>query len=279
MKVKTIMTKDPIAIELPGNRDDLLRTMVKNNKTGLPILHKDGKGVAGMITRQDIFSKPEETQLPLLMQKDPPVVSPNITVREASKILLEKNIYHLPVVEGDTLVGIITPTDLLKLIEKNGSEAPVADYIRLPCVPLYEKTPLNVAIAMMRLSKIYALPVLNDEARLTGIITDRDIFNLSIVDGSLAISDLGLGDDEDEWTWEGLRNVMKLYYEVSRVTLPNKLVKDIMVSDPKSIFKKTSIAEAARLMLRNDYGQLPIRNHEDRLEAMIYELDLLVSLL
>lgn len=271
------MSKDPIYVELPGNRDEVLRTLVKKNKTGLPVMRKEGE-VAGFVTRQNIFEKPEETQLSILMKRDYPTIGPDMDSVEAAKIMWKDQLYHLPVVEDGQLVGIITPTDILKVIEKKSIQEPVQSFVRLPCVPLYENTPLNVAVAVMRLSNIYALPVLNDNARLTGIIADRDIFNLTMVDGSVAISDLGLGDDEDDWTWEGLRNVMKLYYEVSRVTLPTMMVKEIMIKEPVSIFNKTCVSEAARLMLRNDFGQLPIKNSEDRLESMIYELDIMAAL-
>ena len=109
----------------------------------------------------------------------------------------------------------------------------------------------------------------------SGIITDRDIFNLSVVNGTTVMSDLGSGEDEDEWTWEGLRNIMKLYYEVSKITLPKIPVKEIMVKKPVTVFRKTPLNEAARIMRRNDFGQLPIRDTDDRLYAMVDELDVI----
>jgi CBS domain-containing protein len=119
---------------------------------------------------------------------------------------------------------------------------------------------------------------LDDESKLSGIVTDRDIFNLTVVDGSTAMADLGSGEDEDVWTWEGMRNIMKLYYEVSKITLPKIAVKEIMVKDPTTVFRKTTISEAARIMRKNDFGQLPIRNSDDRLIAMVDELDVIAVL-
>ena len=31
---------------------------------------------------------------------------------------------------------------------------------------------------------------------------------------------MGIGDDEDEWTWEGIRDTIRLYYSTSKVDLP-----------------------------------------------------------
>jgi Mg/Co/Ni transporter MgtE len=74
---------------------------------------------------------------------------------------------------------------------------------------------------------------------------------------------------------EGLKNVMKLWYELSKVELPGMPVKDIMVRDPVTVFKKTSISEAARIMRKNDFGQLPVRDTKDTLLAMIYDHDII----
>jgi CBS domain-containing protein len=89
------------------------------------------------------------------------------------------------------------------------------------------------------------------------------------------MEELGIPQDEDEWTWDGLRNVMKLWYEVSKIDLPGLPVRDIMVRNPMTVFKKTSISEAARIMRKNDFGQLPVRDSKDNLQAMIYDHDVI----
>ncbi len=68
---------------------------------------------------------------------------------------------------------------------------------------------------------------------------------------------------------------MKLWYEVSKVELPGMLIKELMVHDPTTVFKKTAISEAARIMRKNDFGQLPVRDNKDRLLAMIYDHDII----
>ncbi len=42
-------------------------------------------------------------------------ISPNRTVEQAAKLLAEKNIEKLPVLDGDRIVGIVTATDILKV--------------------------------------------------------------------------------------------------------------------------------------------------------------------
>ncbi|UCE75408.1 MAG: CBS domain-containing protein [Methanomassiliicoccales archaeon] len=279
MKVSEVMTKNPIKAEAPGSRSKVLRLLVQHNITGVPVVKEGTKRYVGFVSRQDIFSKPDVEQLALIVNKEHPCVKSKDDLRLAAKILVEKELHHLPVVEKKNLVGILTPTDLLVIVEKENYKDTVESYVRRPCIPIYENTPLTIVAAMIKITNAYAFPVLDDDSRLSGIVTDRDIFNLSVVDGSTAISDLGSGEDEDVWTWEGMRNIMKLYYEVSKITLPKIPVKEIMVKDPVTVFRKTTISEAARIMRKNDFGQLPIRNSDDRLIAMVDELDVISCLI
>jgi len=273
--VGDVMTSNPIVAQVPGSRQEVLKIMVQHNLTGLPVVRRSDGSLAGMITRQDIFDRPDEEQAALIMQREHPSISPKATVEEAAKILVEGTMRHLPVVEGKRLVGILTPTDLLCIVEKRNIDLPVERVIRSPCVPIFQESTLAVANVILRVSKSSALPVLDEQGKLTGIITDRDIFNKAYLDGADAAAALGFGDDENHWSWDGLSNVMKLWYEVSKVELPGMLIKELMVHDPTTVFKKTAISEAARIMRKNDFGQLPVRDNKDRLLAMIYDHDII----
>ncbi|MFA5313538.1 MAG: CBS domain-containing protein [Methanomassiliicoccales archaeon] len=273
--VGEVMTTNPIVAQVPGSRNEVLRTMVKHNLTGLPVVRRNDGTLAGIITRQDIFSKPGEDQAAMIMNRDPPVIGPKDPVEKAAKIFSELKTRHLPVVENRKLVGILTPTDLLAVVEKKSLEGPVEKVIMSPCVPIYQEATLAVASVTLSVSKSSALPVLDEQGHLVGILTDRDIFNKAYVDGSVAVAELGLDNEREEWSWDGLRNVMKLWYEVSKVELPGMPVKDIMIPNPITVFKKTAISEAARIMRKNDFGQLPVRDAKDNLLAMIYDHDVI----
>jgi len=278
LKVKEVMTENPIIAELPGTRTDALKLLVKNNITGMPVVKASDGNLAGFVTRQDIFGKPEEEQLALIMRRDYPTIGPNASAKDAARLLIDNRLSHLPVVDKGKLVGIVTPTDLLIVVEKAGLQTTVEEIVRSPCIPIYQNAPLTVALATFRAAKVYALPVLDDDAKLVGIITDRDIFNQSVVDSSVVMSDLGISDDEDNWTWEGLRNVVKLWYEVSKVEVPRLLVKDIMVRSVTTVFRKTLVGDAARIMRKHDFGQLPVRDSKDNLVAMTYDTDVISTL-
>ncbi len=279
MKVESIMTRKPIVATVPGKREDVLKLMIKHKKTGLPVIKKDG-ALVGLVARKHLFQKPDETQLAMLVRKDHPHIEKDVDVVKAARLILENELHHLPVTNRNgKVVGIVTPADFLQLIEHMESSKPSIDYVRACCVAVYEDTPITVASEILRLGKVFALPVLNKKAKLSGIVTDRDIFALAIVDKTRkSMSKFGLPREEDPWNYEGLRNILRLFYDEKKVKLPDIKVKDIMIKDPTTVFKNSGLSEAARIMRRNDFGQLPVTDAHDRLLAVLYDIDLLVAL-
>lgn len=273
-KVKDIMTPDPIVAELPGNRRDAINLMVKNQLTGMPVV-KDGT-LRGFVSRHDFFNNPDEDQMAMIYQKDFPSVDTEVELKEAAKLLVENNIHYLPVSdEDDRCVGIITTYDMLKYVEQLKISKVVGEVVRSPCVPIFEETPIKVVLQTMKLTKLFAFPVVDKDTSLKGIISDRDLFNLTHINSGIVVSELGLGDDEDAWSWEGLKNIMKLYYEESKIELPDIPVKEAMIKEPTTVYEKTEVYEAARIMRLNDFAQLPVVDHVDKLKTMVYELDLI----
>ncbi len=274
MNVERLMTKDPVSVTIPNTRGEVLQLLVKNKKTGLPVVNGNNE-VVGVITRKHIFDKPDEEQLALLMDTEPPMVSPTTKVSKAAQILSEKDTYRLPVVKNGQLVGIITPTDLLKVVVERKIEKPIEELLYHNCVPISRNTTLKAAARIIKVSKVYCLPVLDNEGIICGLMTDRDLYKLSYVDEKLDLTELGISNDEDEWNWEGLRNVMPLYFEANKVELPDAMVGEVMTGQMDTVYRKTPAWEAATMMLKNDYGQLPVRDDDDSLISLVYDLDII----
>ncbi|HKA54762.1 MAG TPA: CBS domain-containing protein, partial [Candidatus Binatia bacterium] len=54
------------------------------------------------------------------VMNDPPVtIAPHAAVQDAARLMLEHKIGCLPVLEGTQLVGIVTETDMLKLVAES----------------------------------------------------------------------------------------------------------------------------------------------------------------
>jgi len=278
MKVKDLMSKELIVAYVPSTVREALKILAKHNVSGMPVLKKGTRRLAGVVTRSDIFRNPDEEQLAMVMNSNPHTIGEDDDIEEAARIFYENRIHGLPVLDKErNLVGIISPTDLLKLIEEKDNRY-VENYYTTSCVPVYEETPLPALMEIITITNESALPVLNGEGRLVGIVTDGDLFKLSHIKDSISKSEFGLGDDEDAWTWEGIRDILRLYYSTSKIDLPPVPVKEVMVREVEKASRKTPISEVAKIMLKKKISQLPVIGSDDRLIGMITDIDLMKAI-
>ncbi len=253
-----------------------MKVFVDKTISGVPVLREDDDMLVGIVTRADVFAKPHEDQLAMIMKKDPVTCTSECTLDVAAKRMIENNIHRLPVLDdADKLVGIISPLDILPFIDDLDLDQTVDTLMRREVVPLYKGMPANVALEIMNLTGAKALPVLVDDATVGGILTDRDIFAQVRIDTKMVAADFGPETEEDHWTWDSLRNVMKFYYDSGAVEIPRTRIEEFMVTEPETVQEKTSVSRAAELMHRNRFNQLPVLDTDRHLAGMVYDLDLL----
>jgi len=278
MKVEDVMSHDLIVGYVPGTVKDALNILAKHNVSGMPILKKDTKKVVGVVTRSDIFRNFDEDQLALIMSTDIHTVEKEQDIKDAAKLLHEHRIHGLPVInKRKNLVGIISPTEILKSIPKKTTEV-IEPYIKNLAVPVYQETPINIVMEIISITHENALPVLNGDLKLAGIVSDGDLFKLSHIKESISRSDMGMGSDEDQWTWEGIRDTVRMYHSITEVALPPVPVKEIMVTDVIKASKNTPIIEVAEKLIKHDISRMPIVDSDDKLIGMITDIDLMACM-
>ncbi|MDG6256067.1 MAG: CBS domain-containing protein [Methanomicrobiaceae archaeon] len=271
------MTNDVVCVEIPGNREDVLRILKRTGISGVPVLKEEK--LVGIITRKDLLAKAEETQLGLLMTPDPISVTPNAHINDAAILMTKHNVRRLPVVSEGKLVGIISTADLVNAISQMKIREEIKTrYIR-PTFALWEETPLPLVGRIMETSGFDAIPILNDEGQLVGIISERDLIRASCIEDSVQVSDFSNGTDDDEWTWESIRDMHSISYGISRIQLPDKPVKMVMVSDVISVPLNAEISVCALKMKRSRVDQLPVVNGDKRLVAMLFDRELIKVLI
>ena len=166
MKIEDVMSTDLIVGYVPGTVKDALRTLAKNNVSGMPILKKDTKTVVGVVTRSDIFRNADEEQLALIMSNEIHFVEKDQDVKDAAKLLYKNRIHGLPVInKRKHLIGIISPTDILKVLSERNKDV-AEKYFTNMVVPVYKETPLNIVMEIINVTNENALPVLNDELKV-----------------------------------------------------------------------------------------------------------------
>jgi len=267
------MTSDVVHVEIPGNRDDVLKILKRTGISGVPVIK--GRKLVGIITRKDLLQKPEETQLGLLMTTKPVTISPDADLREAARLLVTRRIRRLPVVESGKLVGLLSVADIIHAIAQMKIKEEIKDSFMSQTFALWEETPLPVVGRVMEISGVDAIPILDAESRLQGIISERDLIRSSSIEDSVGVSDFSNGTDDDEWTWESIRDMHTLSYSISKVQLPDRPVKTAMVKNVITVPQNAEVSECALKMRRARVDQLPVVNGDKRLVAMLYDRELL----
>lgn len=275
--IEDIMVRDVASVTLPGSRDEVLKILKNKHISGVPVL-KDSK-VVGIVTRTNLLQNPEEEQLALLMTRNPITISPGADLPTAARLLLDNHIRRLPVVDEGKLVGLVTVADVVGTIADMNISIPVKDYVEKEVVAIYSETPLPVVARIMELASVKAVPVLDSNLELVGIISDRDIIAASTIEDSVEVSDMSAGSDDDAWTWESMRDTMSIYYSVSRIKVPKIIGSDIMIREPITATYITSVSDCARKMKRSRIDQVPIINSNRKLQGLLRDHDLLKPLI
>ncbi len=275
--IEEIMVRDVACVSLPGSRDEVLKILKDQRISGVPVL-KDNK-VVGIVTRTNLLKNPEEEQLALLMTRDPVTIAPDSDITVAAKLLVDYKIRRLPVMDNGYLVGLVTVADIVSAIADLDITEPIGQYLNNGVVSVWYETPLPVVARNMELSNIKAVPILDSELELVGIISDRDVINASIIEDTVEMSDMSSGTDDDAWTWESMRDTLNIYHSVSRIKVPNILAKDVMVKDLITATYISGVSDCARKMKRARIDQMPVVNANQKLLGLLRDRDLLKALI
>lgn len=104
-------------------------------------------------------------------------VTPQTEFHHAFDVMRAHRIHHLPVMDGDQVVGIVAERDLLLAAANFGTaEVPVGEIMRGPVVCVPNSVQLKRAAQLLVENHIGSLPVLNAKKKLVGMITETDIF-------------------------------------------------------------------------------------------------------
>ena len=134
LKVRDVMTADPTTLKRNDKltlADDIMRL---GRVRHLPVVDDDDQTVVGIVTQRDLFRDAlaqalgygRHAQRKILdtlsvkdvMATEVVTASPEASLVEAAKILTERKIGCLPVVENGQLVGILTEGDFVALVAR-----------------------------------------------------------------------------------------------------------------------------------------------------------------
>ena len=125
------MTKEVLSVDVSERILEVQHLLIAKHIRHAPVMK--GKKLVGILSLTDLqrmsFSNTygeEESSADdaisnlftagMVMHKDPITVSPASNIADVAKIFVEREFHALPVVENEELVGIITTTDILKML-------------------------------------------------------------------------------------------------------------------------------------------------------------------
>ena len=258
MQIKNLMSENIITVDKDQNLTDALKLLRKHNVSRLPVTNN--KELVGIISERDIANKlgsskyenmpASRLHVSSVMIKDVITVPQSMQLGEVAKIMLEKGIGSVPVMEDNEMVGIVSKADFVTLAV--GIAFDKISVKEIMCKNLISVSPSERIVHARRQmieSHIGRLPVVDDET-LVGMVTSKDLMRAFI---------------------EFRKSVPEKY---QKSQIKDLLVEDIMSSNPVFVSKDMSITEISNIIMETGFNGLPVVEN-NKVIGIITQTDIL----
>jgi CBS domain-containing protein len=121
LKIENVMISDVITIEAEATVRQAVDLMNKHEIGCLIVVDKEEKPI-GILTERDLLRRvlaerkdPVRIKVSQVMSKPLVTVTPHMDLEAAARLMFERKIKKLPVVEDGRLVGLVTLTDMVRV--------------------------------------------------------------------------------------------------------------------------------------------------------------------
>ncbi|XP_058216365.1 CBS domain-containing protein CBSX1, chloroplastic-like [Rhododendron vialii] len=123
-------------------------------------------------------------------------------------------------------------------------------------------TTVDEALEFLVDKRITGFPVIDDNWKLVGVVSDYDLLALDSISGG-GHSDANLFPDVDS-SWKAFNRIQRLLSKTN-----GKVVGDLMTPAPLVVRETTNLEDAARLLLETKYRRLPVVDSDGMLVGII----------
>ncbi len=118
IRVKDIMTKDVVSVSPSMSVEDLVQFIFQKKHMGYPVM--EGDSLKGVVTLTDIervpYTERSAARVSDIMTRNIVAVSSTARASDALKLISSKNIGRVMVIDNGSLVGILSRTDLVRIL-------------------------------------------------------------------------------------------------------------------------------------------------------------------
>jgi CBS domain-containing protein len=116
------MSRDLLTVGPGDPLGEVAQRMVDRDVGAVIVL--EGEALAGILTERDILRAvaagiQDETLVSDWMTRDPETMAPDDTTQHAAVLMIHGGFRHLPLVEGDDVVGMLSIRDLMRVVLDN----------------------------------------------------------------------------------------------------------------------------------------------------------------
>ena len=179
LTVVDVMRKDVVTICSDETVASAAKIMSENNVSCVVVA--DNGSVAGILTETDFLKKVavrekdfDRIKVREIMSCPVETISPDLSVFDAIRIMEEKHIKRLPILEKKQLVGIVTQTDLVQVVTFYGRWKDVEEIMSRDVAGIQSNASIVEAAEIMTSRKISCIVVLEGD-EVVGIVTERDL--------------------------------------------------------------------------------------------------------
>lgn len=258
MDISDIVAEEFVEVPADERLAKVRSLFEQENPKGIIVMN-DGD-YAGVIGESELVkSRIEDDTKASALMKSAPRVNRHEDIRETARMLIEGDVRIAPVYQGEKLVGIVTGDSILEAVHEFLDALTVEQIYSEETVTITERSTVGQAINRLREHGISRLPVVDEDGKLTGVLTTHDIVDFVVRDQDRQ----GVGDRSGD---------------IDRMLdLP---VYDLMSSPVITATAGESVREAVDKMFENDFSGLVITPSAsgDQVAGVLTKTDVLRAL-
>jgi len=309
VNVAEVMRREVVTVRPDSPVTEVVKLLLDKDFTAIPVVEDEGK-VVGMVSDNDLLERggirvtlslkraadPDFVQelhksligpgrkVSEVMTREVVTVAPETVLGKAAKLMVEKHLKRLPVVDkAGKLVGILGRLDILNTIaavhlpqwhpeaHPAGATGTVADVMTREVPTVHESATLEEIFQLLVSSSHKRVVVIDNERRVVGIIADSDLISRV-----------------SRENWPGLIEILVSKVPIEKISaaarqhlqkLRARSARELMTRKPITVRQEMPVASALALSAEKRTKRLPVVDADGRLVGMVGRTEMMRALI